>query len=52
LSHVQNCISYFDCTSTNCCSKRPQKRAPSNAAFHPTIETVGFQAALSVIIEV
>jgi hypothetical protein len=32
----------------NKCSKRPQKRAPSNAAFHPTIETVGFQAAFSV----
>jgi hypothetical protein len=24
-----------------CCFKRPQKRVPSKAAFHPTIETVG-----------
>jgi hypothetical protein len=30
------------------CSKCPQKRVPSNAAVHPTIETVGFQAAFSV----
>src|SRR5690606_15152837 len=27
----------------------PQKGLPSNAAFHPTIQTVGFQTTFSVI---
>jgi hypothetical protein len=27
----------------------PQKGMPGNAAFHPTIQTVGFQTAFSVI---
>jgi hypothetical protein len=34
----------FDYTA-NWLSYHPQKEMPSNAAFHPTIETVGFQMA-------
>jgi hypothetical protein len=30
------------------CSYHPQKGMTSNAAFHPTIKTVGFQTAFSV----
>jgi hypothetical protein len=30
------------------CSSHPQKGMPGNAAFHPTIGTVGFQTAFSV----
>jgi hypothetical protein len=31
------------------CSYHPQKGMPGNADFHPTIKTVGFQTAFSVI---
>jgi hypothetical protein len=40
--------SYVRLSSKNGCSYHPQKGMLSNAAFHSTIETVGFQTAFSV----